>query len=374
MPNNPNQVIVFSVRETCAYCQGRFQEEDEDLGVDSDGDSFCSYCRMVHFFECEHCEEVVSLTATSDRDDEHRNICPECFETNYVACIECDIVIDNDYAYQYRGDRFCEACYEQVSTQNVIHSWDFKPPLNMRGDGPRYFGFELEVEYTPRTDAGFLEEKAHEFQKDVDELQDGLLYLTHDGSINNGFEITSHPTSIEWMRNNKKCYEPIWGLGKKGFKSHQTSTCGLHVHISRASFDRLQLYRYLEFIYDVENKPLITSIARRYGGNYYRFDLDYGLQSKSSIDTPVGDKYSAVNTGLGNTIETRIFKGTLIEQSFFARLEFCEALADYSTEDFSAGRMKSDSFLEYITPREEKYPSLLPYIKNYHLNGREVPV
>ena len=59
------------------------------------------------------------------------------------------------------------------------------------------------------------------------------MYIKHDGSIDEGFEIVTHPMSLDYHKNNmpwERIFEKALAMD---YRSHQTSTCGLHIHVDR---------------------------------------------------------------------------------------------------------------------------------------------
>lgn len=68
-----------------------------------------------------------------------------------------------------------------------------------------------------------------------------FLYFKHDGSLDEGCELVTHPMSPEYMMSDagKKMWRDICEAAlAEGMRSHDTSTCGLHVHVSRDFFGK----------------------------------------------------------------------------------------------------------------------------------------
>lgn len=60
-----------------------------------------------------------------------------------------------------------------------------------------------------------------------------MIYIKCDGSLDDGMEIVTHPMSLDYHLE-KFCWDALTARAiKLGYRSHQTSTCGLHVHVSR---------------------------------------------------------------------------------------------------------------------------------------------
>ena len=98
------------------------------------------------------------------------------------------------------------------------------------GQGPRFFGVELEID-----GAGEDPDNACEILS-VANRDRQLVYCKHDGSLGDGFEIVTHPMSLEFHQNTMPWAELLKEAISMGYTSHQATTCGLHVHVSRAAF------------------------------------------------------------------------------------------------------------------------------------------
>jgi len=90
----------------------------------------------------------------------------------------------------------------------------------------RIFGIELEADYGNEKDAA---------ARDV--TFGDLSYVKRDGSLtDDGIEIVTHPCSLRYHLEQYPWDEILSSLADYGFRSHDTSTCGLHVHVSRSAF------------------------------------------------------------------------------------------------------------------------------------------
>jgi len=85
------------------------------------------------------------------------------------------------------------------------------------------------------------------------------------------------------------------------------------------------------------------------------------------------DRYDAVNV-MEKTVEFRIFKGTVVPDKFFARLEFCAAILEYlttcsiqSVEDNGAG------FCKWLESRPKSYPALSRFLRAKGLMRKPLP-
>ena len=64
---------------------------------------------------------------------------------------------------------------------------------------------------------------------------DEHIYIKYDGSLDDGFEIVSHPATLNYHLNDFPWEDILHYAVQMGYRSHQTSTCGLHIHVNRLS-------------------------------------------------------------------------------------------------------------------------------------------
>jgi hypothetical protein len=76
------------------------------------------------------------------------------------------------------------------------------------------------------------------------------------------------------------------------------------------------------------------------------------------------DRHEAINLMNKETVEFRIFKGTLKPQSFFKALEFCDALLHFCLlGNNSISYCKSvPNFIKYVEENRKDYPHLWAFI------------
>lgn len=221
----------------------------------------------------------------------------------------------------------------------------------------RWLGVELEVEI--RDENLDRATKALELNGLINDGEVGKrVFFERDGSLTNGIEIISQPMSLpmhhdlwQWLNNRSAV---------AGLRSHMTSTCGLHVHVNRDALSQLQVARIVTFINDPSNEDLIRAIARRYAEGYCRIK-----QKKLEDAGQSNDRYEAVNITGSNTIEFRIFKGSMKYESVVAAIEFTNSMVDFSTKFTKAEELNTSNFLNFINDDAFKETTYLrPYIAN----------
>jgi hypothetical protein len=153
-------------------------------------------------------------------------------------------------------------------------------------------------------------------------------------------------------------YKPL-----KGAKSHDTNTCGLHVHICKSEMTTLHGAKMILFINDQANQSLIKAIARRdssYGSIKNKKDdkgwLKESLEvngKRSQLRRLNRDRYEALNFQNDRTVEFRLFKGSLKYDTIMACLEFTYATWFFCREA-STKNLTVDYFLKFICANENK--------------------
>lgn len=191
----------------------------------------------------------------------------------------------------------------------------------------RAFGVELEVQVRN----GNLESKLAAVHEAINYKKKQLgeyCYFERDGSIGEGFEIVTQPAGLDVHRDRLGRFLNDGKL-KMGLRSHEGGACGLHVHVGREFLTQGQIYRIQSFLNDVRNESLVRSVARRYDNNYCRFKPH--LAKFTTKDKHSTERYEALNVTNAETIEFRIFRGSLRYESVMAALEFVNALLTFCT-------------------------------------------
>ena len=345
----------------------------------------CSECGAIltketlHEFEgltlCEECLE--NSTTTCDNcgtriwnDDAERDsnitLCNHCYEYNYCICEDCGRIIHNDSAYYFDDNDYpyCYECYQRLE-ENPIKSYNYKPDPIFYGSGSLFMGVELEID-NGGEDNDNAEEILHIANRNND-----MLYAKHDGSIEYGFELVSHPMTLDYHINTMNWKEVFEKALSMGYRSHQTQTCGLHIHVNRFSFGKSaenQEDVISRIVYFVENHwNELLKFSRRTEANINRWASRYGISTtakdtyKNAKDKHLG-RYVAVNLENYNTIEFRIFRGTLNYKTFIATLQLIDEIC-YLAINMSDKEMESMSWSDFASRILPKKAELIEYLK-----------
>lgn len=184
----------------------------------------CGDCLDANTVVCQNCGTRV--WNDDNAGDEDTPLCQHCFDRYYVCCDECGRVIWETDAY-YENGPLCSHCRRG---SKAIHDYYFKPVPVFLGEGSRYFGVELEID-----DAGESDRKAAEILEVANDSADHL-YCKHDGSLDDGFELVTHPMTLDYHTTEMPWRSVLAKAKELGYLSHQARTCGLHIHVNRTAF------------------------------------------------------------------------------------------------------------------------------------------
>src|ERR1700677_4032029 len=109
-------------------------------------------------------------------------------------------------------------CPDCRGEDNGLRAYDDNPEWQFRGDGPAYYGLEIEV---TSSNASHVLDTAYSHLN-------GLGVLKQDGSVY-GFEIAVHPMSYDWAMENFPCgMLPV--LKDEGCSVSRDEN-GIHIHV-----------------------------------------------------------------------------------------------------------------------------------------------
>lgn len=252
-------------------------------------------------------------------------------EDNNLVVTECGSIADGDEVYYWESDG--EYHFSPEEEDSIIENYSYRPYPSFKylhnesTTSIPFYGIELEVEN--KTNKNSNNEMA-------ECIEDSHLYFKSDGSLQNGFEIVSHPLSFNWIHENKDKFECMLNeLKSWGFNSYDANTCGMHIHISKKSFGTWQLFRFIKFFN--EYKEFIVSISQRKVEQLKKWasiedESESELIYKAKKKCGNSSRYCAINLQNSATIEIRIFRGTLNFQSFMKNIEFIDALFNYTKD------------------------------------------
>ena len=373
----------------CEECGERY--ETDDMTYLANGNYVCDDCRDEYYSECDECGEWFR---TDDMTEVRSGdlVCDGCLDSEYSYCDECCEFVPNSEFDDDLG--MCDGCAERLgcaetdrlvseieaamrvgaetttedsnteprSSNAVVRPYHSRPSF-------RYFGYdessdeefagmgaELEVDCIDGA-TGYRQRALNR----IDRIAGDRVYFNSDCSLHNGFEIITHPHTLEAF--NEIPWEGIMDACKEnGYSSHDAGTCGLHFHFSRRMFgcdtetqdDNIsKLVQFFEFYWDELVK------ASRREGNQLRWCNKKGYISKKRIKDYVKEKWGghdeAINNGNPNTVEIRIMRGTLNVNSFKACADLCVNLVKNACRINWDEVCEADEMLKGIKPETARY-------------------
>jgi len=339
----------------CSYCSEIIPIEES---FEAEGNLYCEICFNELFTRCYNCLDIVDREQALC-DNCGNEYCESCFNELFTSCFDCGDLISMDDAIEIDGNFYCQYCAENAP----IKPYGFTPELKFKnGKNEKtnlFFGIELEVEgksYVNHFDT--VKELYDYFSEDE-------IYCKYDGSLNNGFEIVFHPLSWKWYKENKHRFENMLNfLKEKRYISYDAGTCGMHVHMSREAFSSIQLYKLLKLFYEDENKDFIRIISQRKESQLESYASIQDTEHKDLVRKAKShsfNRYSAVNVQNSNTIEIRIFRGTLNFKSFCKNMEFCKAIYEF-TRVKGIKEMTWEVFAKYVNENRKSYMNLYDFM------------
>jgi hypothetical protein len=406
----------------CFHC-GRLHKVASHMMIEQSGVKrfICGECFASTYMKCRDCGAVMIKSKGVAVDRSNARVCASCFR-NYVNCAGCgnkfhtstmklhNITVDvgNDstetfpkllcvkcgasvknciscsYPYlqrnMYNGDT-CQSCHRIM--HHPIHQWSFKPkaifrlaPHERKREDSLFMGIEWEVENHTGKSHEYHIKQLHTF------LPPTAFYCKTDSSIQNGFEVVTQPFTWETWKGDRDAWNAMLAYCRDNKLSSKSpmygkgwdKTCGIHIHLSKAAFTTTHLYKFMKFFYSKDNRNFILDISGRevnhLTGNreneYFSFrkqDLNQLPDCAKNKQLASGERHSAVNLMLKNSVEVRIFNSTVETPIFFKNVEFCHAVY-YFARDTSMQNLTAEDFLKYISVKPKTYANLHQFIKS----------
>ena len=354
----------------CSECGAVLTEQTEGV---IDGEIYCPDCLERLTTTCDCCgRRILRCDAESDG---CIMLCRHCYEYSYTRCEGCGCIISNDEVNYVDGDDYpyCDECYRKIE-EEPIKSYGYKPEPIFYGSGNLFYGVELEIDK-----GGERGDYAEEILNTAN-AHNLHLYAKHDGSIDDGFELVSHPMTLEYHTNTMNWSNVMDMALSLDYRSHQTQTCGLHIHVNRKAFgndydtQEDSISRIVHFVEMHWNELL--KFSRRTEANMNRWASRYGI-STTAKDTYKNAKakhcgrYVAINLENYSTIEFRIFRGTLRYKTFLATLQLVDEICNLAIK-LSDRELEGMSWSDFVIQIDSKNkPELIEYLKARRLYVNE---
>ncbi len=320
------------------YCEDCGEIVLKEKAIEIDGEYFCSCC----FLTCDTCGCLVPRRYSHTVEDSSDYIyCNHCYEEHTYRCDDCgrrfrysDSVIEVDC------NHYCDECYEHHKPiVQSYHTFKSSDDIKFYGDEKRsqtpFLGIELE------TDTDHSIDRTAVINRFKDKFGD-FLHYEEDGSLSsNGWENISQPASLSYHLGMMDKYKEWFEILKEeDIRSHDINSCGYHIHIDQEYFGDKEDSSVAKMLYLFEKfHSELLSFSRRTESQAddWARSRKYMSSSKGWIKKTIKDskshqdhgmRYFAVNLTNDETIEIRLWRGTLNSETFEATLKFTARIAE----------------------------------------------
>ncbi len=267
-----NKLVDLGLLMECDRC-GHYEVKSlvQDVTLQQGSQEWCRECVDNFASECSSCNEITSTSSMLTDHDDNR-ICRSCASEFYSRCRNCERLF-RTYSDEWMEGRdgYCLGCVEDMDpdydddddygTGIRDYSTDILNVLDctMR-KGVRYFGAEIELE---------CEGSRSAVSQPVLDIVRHEAILKSDGSLSNGFEIVTKPMTLQEWQHEPAVLRACRRAVELGATSHNTTSCGLHVHVSRETVTETTVAKLVMFLNDEVNAKFLTRIGRRSMSNTY---------------------------------------------------------------------------------------------------------
>lgn len=329
----------------------------------------CPECMEDTTTTCGRCGERIWIEDDVGNEDSG-HLCQSCYDRYYNTCERCHRIICEEDAYYEDDDTvLCYDCHRHHRSRYSINDYSYKPDPIFYGSDTLYMGVELEID-----EGGESDSNARKILE-VANAQEELVYIKHDGSLEDGMELVTHPLTLDYHMNHMPWQAVMEKAKQLGYRSHQAKTCGLHVHVNRTAFgdnvaEQEEVIARILYFFEKHWEELLK-FSRRTHRQMEQWANRYGYKDSPMeiLDTAKkgfrGFRYTAVNLTNAATLEFRWCRGTLRVSSVLAALQLIDricAIAICLNDD----ELKQMSWSTFVSGCVQ-YPELVQYLKERRL-------
>ena len=305
------------------------------------------YCEDIEDYM--HCDNAYYLANEGIYYSEDIELTYSNLEDTYIHDRNVDYVIDAqgheqpvhiDNLDNYYFDEDADVYYTDDAqfSHNIIQNYG-KTELSPISSGKKdyFIGVELEMEKEDST----ISERSENILNVLNESggdYSPLLEWKKDSSLECGVEMVTAPISLDIFKD--RIVPIIEKLHLNGFTSEKGGRCGNHIHISRAVFSEEAQARLILIYAKFEQQ--IKILSRRGTNNSYCRDVLENFDSlevENSMRVVNSQKYkgkcTAINFSNKDTIEFRVFRGTMNANRLISNIQLVQLLADWSRKDLT---------------------------------------
>lgn len=376
---NTNGIEYDSIDVQCCDCGGHNNVKYHNSLLGSK--YLCNEC-IKNVIYCDSCNKLGysdNIIIVKSRDGNEVKLCNNCRKTfNCISCGEKELlysrrsIIYLDHQYNtITNNKVCSLCtkdYNECSRCSYyykeakcpctypedfvawINKYNYDVTSELMFDiGTELYGLELEV--------GVHRKYRESYKSICDGTKklignDGRLvfdssidYLDRKLDIKNthrGFEIVTRPL----------CYQNAYNFIRSVcenkhdlIKSWEVGTTGVHIHVSKKCLSRIEIGKLVYFINNKNNKNLITYISKRENNKFAKFVPTKKITNYA--DKYPDCHYEILNTMKPNTIEFRMFKGTLNKFTLISYLQFVKSMVEFVRVS-SISELTEVKYLEWL--------------------------
>lgn len=318
----------------CADCGELILKKEAVL---IDGEYYCMNCTTT----CHECGRRILLEEACRTVDSDYDYCPRCFESETYCCSSCgDRFRYEDELHETDDGWYCDRCYEDHRPLiKSYHTQKEYSDIVFYGDADRrqhlHIGIELEVDANHRVNR-------EQIAKELKGKFDSFMAYEFDSSLTYGFEVISQPATLQYHLDMMPTYRSAFHLlADSGMKAHDIGTCGFHCHLDRRYFGKKEDSSIAKMLFLFEKfRPELMRFSRRTEdqvSNWCRsrkqhYDGTAGWIKRAVVDSKYSynyqNRYYSLNLTNSETIEIRLWRGTINSETFEATLKFTERLAE----------------------------------------------
>lgn len=361
--------IGLGMAERCDEC-GAWHDSGDMLGVYvarysdcySESETWCPECLEQardhgRVADCDHCGEthVDAVRSYEMWDGSWTDLCPECRDDELWTCDRCGRYMLSGDVREYRDDCLCPDCYAEESERSALRAYGHTAPdrceylrhVDEEGCdvGRLFVGVELET--VGKRSAVDVAESVVERCADVTDVRTlggsvpvDYLECKEDCSLGDeGCEIALYPMTPRAALCSGLLATVANAASFAHATSHDAGCCGLHVHISRKALPTAAHVYALERLIQRHEREWMR-FSRRTPESMSRWaeiswagceEIDAADRAEK-LDAYVSKKkaycrYTAVNDSNMDTVELRLWRGTLRVETLMATIQASVGLA-----------------------------------------------
>jgi hypothetical protein len=372
--NNPAEInLIYSI-----FKEAEVYHQVQSGAIPQKRSQYHKVCSTCYSVWGAYCCNICGYQGPEDqfKVDGRQIVCLHCHELYARECSIC-----NQISYDTNGGRGNFVCYNCQQARKVYHGHDYRPSvfnfMTAETEGKRdtskdlFFGFELEIESA----SSWITNQEAMAALIVEKVGAPHIYCVHDGTLNHGIEVVTHPFTWEHYRTIGRtmwdemllfCRSYEWSADSYGDGSQGP---GFHIHTTKAAWGTYQLYKLLQLGYNKKNRDFFITIAGRKPTRYCSInptDIKEAPIVAKGKKNRSRDHYAMINLNSSNgasskTVEFRLFAGSLEPLIVHKNIEFVRACYMF-TRDFNLKSMTKDVFTRYIKANRKQYPHLCEYL------------